>query len=120
MGVCGLITFLLSFWGYRLFAKTKNKKSIPGIVASVIFTVIMLFAAEYFSVSFALYEELKTLGVKFADVLGSLFDILKLSEEATNEVVSDIVFSYVFAAIGIVSNFLPQKKNKKGIKGLKK
>ncbi len=34
-GICGLVMFVLANFGYKLFAQTKNKASIPGLIASI-------------------------------------------------------------------------------------
>ena len=49
-GICGLITVVLSSFGYQLFAGKKG--SVKGIVFSIIMSVLVLAAAEFFCLSY--------------------------------------------------------------------
>ena len=55
-GICGLVIFVLASFGYGVFARTKNRSSVPNIVVSVIVMAVMIFISEYICISLEIYK----------------------------------------------------------------
>ena len=107
----GLIMFVLANFGYGLFSGRKN--TVAGVVTAVIVTIIMIFVAEYFSVAFLIWQEAK----KEYEV--SLFDAIRVMPEVLSdpesraEFLKELLLSYVFGAVGVVSTIIARKKEGK-------
>lgn len=111
-GICGLIMFVLANFGYGLFSGTKNKVTTAGIVISIIMTLVMLFAAEYFCVSYEIYLAFKDTGVTIFDAVRATPDFL-VEPEVRDAVIGDLGFSYLFGAIACAGNIINMVKSKK-------
>ncbi len=112
-GVAGLLMFVLANFGYRLFAQTKNKACIPALVVSFIFMLIMIFIAEYVSVSYILYGELKGYGFTFFETVKITHEFIS-DPEVMPDFIKDLAFAYIFGIIGCISNIVEiVKANKK-------
>ena len=111
-GICGLAIFFLTGLGYDIFAKTKGKKSTARLVTCILATVVMLFAAEYLSLAYEIYDFFKDLGISFFDAFASVPDFMA-DPEVGNAVMEDLIFAYIFAVVAIVSELVAKAKAKK-------
>ena len=101
-GICGLITMILAAFGYGLFSGRKN--SMKGVVASVIFTVITLFLAEYFCLAFEIFKSFSAdYGIDFFDALRATPTFL-VDPEILPSVLFDLASAYVLGAVASFSN----------------
>ena len=111
-GICGLVIFILANFGYGLFAKTKNNVSIVGLVASIIAMIVMIYAAEYFCISFEIFQVYKDQGI-------TVFDAIRVTPEFLAEpeigeaVAEDLAFAYIFGFIATISNIVNIVKERK-------
>ncbi len=109
--ICGLVIFVLANFGYGLFSKVKD--STVGIVISVMVTLVMIFIAEYFSLSYEIYDFFRDeFEITFMDAVRATPDILSEPEIMT-EVVKDLVFAYALSAVAVASNIVAKKKAQK-------
>lgn len=111
-GVCGLVIFILANFGYGLFAKTKNKASMVGLIASIVAMVVMIYAAEYFCISFEIFQVYKDQGI-------TIFDAIRVTPEFLAEpeigeaVAEDLVYAYIFGFVATISNIVNIVKARK-------
>lgn len=110
-GVCGLIMFVLANFGYNLFAKPSNKNTTVSIVVSVIAMAIMIFLAEYFCLSFEIYNVYKGEGITIFDAVRATPEFLA-EPEVRDAVVGDLIFAYIFGFLASISNIVKAKKKK--------
>ncbi len=112
-GIAGFLMFVLANFGYRLFAQTKNKACIPALVVSFIFMLIMIFVAEYVSISYVLYGELQGYGFTFFETIKITPEFIK-DPEVMPDFIKDLAFAYIFGIVGCISNIVEiVKANKK-------
>lgn len=113
-GICGFIMFVLASLGYRLFAGTKNKLSVAGLVSAIVCTVIMILLAEYACIAFEVYSVYQSEGIT---VLDAIFGVPScLTEEGVRAVLSDLAFSYIFAVLATGKSVANIVKARKSIK----
>ncbi len=122
-GICGLAIFVLANFGYRLFAGTKNKASIVGLIVSIIMMCVTIYLSEYLCVSYAIYDAYNsvansmgamTANVTFMDAIDATPTFLENSE-VHEAFVKDLAFAYVFgflASVGNISAIIKARKNK--------
>ncbi len=115
-GICGLVIFILAYFGYGLFAGIKNKPTIVGMITAIVCMIVVIFAAEYISVAYVLYDVLKLEGMEltFFDAVRLMPEFLSDSE-VVGAVVGDLAFAYIFGIIGIISNVIRIIKEKKAV-----
>ena len=111
-GITGLITFVLANFGYGLFAKTKNKTSVVGLIVSSVATLIMIFLAEYFCVSFEIYQVFKEGGITIFDAIRVTPEFLA-DPEILPGVLKDLAFAYIFGIVAAASEIINLFKAKK-------
>ncbi len=113
-GICGLVTFILANFGYGLFAKTKNKASTAGLVTSILVTIVMIYLAEYFCISFEIFTVYKDQGITIFDAIRATPEFLAEAEVGT-AVAKDLAFAYIFGGLTCISNVvnLVKERNKK-------
>lgn len=112
--ISGLVMVVMANFGYGLFAKTKNKASVPGLIISVIMAIIMIFLSEYLCLAYDIYGVFNDWGISFAEAFRAVPDFLE-EPEISEAFVSDLVYAYVFGAIASVSyiiNIVKARKNK--------
>lgn len=114
-GICGLVIFVLANFGYGLFAKTKDKNSLAGLITSIIAMIVMIFVAEYFCLSFEIYQEYKDAGITFFDAVRATPDFLTMSEVG-EAVAGDLAFAYIFGFIASIGNIITIVKARKAQK----
>lgn len=102
-GICGFAIFYLSYLGYRLFAGIKKQTSIVGLVVAVILTIVMILVAEYSSLIFAVYNELKGFGITLSEAVDLTFKTME-DPEVSEAVTGDLVFAYIFGFAAIISH----------------
>ena len=111
-GICGLITFVLANFGYHLFAKGE-KDTLTGMITAVIMTVLVIFLAEFLSISYALFQESK----EYYDI--TMFDAIRATPyflkepELLGAVVKDLLVAYALSVLGIISSISNRRKAKK-------
>ena len=111
-GICGLAIFVLANFGYGLFAKTKNKASIVGLIAAIVATIVMIFLAEYVSLSFEIFQAYKDQGITIFDAIRATPEFLA-EPEIGNAVAGDLAFAYIFGFIASISNIVNIVKARK-------
>lgn len=111
-GVCGLVTFILANFGYGLFAGTKNKNSIVGLISAIVMMLIMIFVAEYFCISYEIFQIYKDEGITIFDAVRATPDFL-VEPELAKAVGSDLCFAYIFGIIASISNIINIIKSRK-------
>jgi len=116
-GISGWIMFILARFGYGIFTKTAKKITVASMITAIIVTVIMIFVAEYVSVTFYMFTEFKDLGVTFLEAFKAMPGFLE-EPVVIKAFLRDLGFAYLFGALGIlgnVLNFIKQKKAEKAI-----
>lgn len=111
-GICGLAIFVLANFGYGLFAKTKNKSSMVGLIVSIIATIVMIFLAEYFCISFEIFNVYKDQGINIFDAIRATPEFLA-EPEIGEAVAGDLAFAYIFGFIASISNIVNIVKARK-------
>lgn len=98
-GICGFVIVVLASFGYQKFSGKDNSKK--GIVVSIILLIVVLFMAEYISLSYDIYDEFKDWGISFFDAVEITPDFLQESE-VLGAFIKDLVIAYV---LGIIASF---------------
>ena len=111
-GICGLVIFVLANFGYGLFAQTKNKNSIAGLVSAIVATILMIFLAEYVCISYEIYGVYKEFGITFFDAVKATPDFLA-DPDVSAAVIKDLAFAYIFGFIASISNIMNIVKARK-------
>lgn len=111
-GIVGLAIFFLTGVGYDLFAKTKGRKSKARLLTCIAATVVMIFVAEYLSVSYAIYDAYKGWGISFFDAVAAVPDFLE-EPEISEAMISDLAFAYLFGGAAVISEIVTKKKAEK-------
>ena len=114
-GICGLVIFVLANFGYGLFAKTKDKNSLAGLITSIIAMIVMIFLAEFLCVSFEIYQEFKDAGATFFDAVRATPEFLAMPEVG-EAIAGDLVFAYIFGFIASIGNIVTIVKARKAQK----
>lgn len=104
-GICGLVMFVLASFGYGVFSKSKNKGSIPGLIISIIVTIVMIFVAEYFCLALEIYKVYSDFGVTIFDAIGATPDFLS-SPEISEAVAHDLTYAYLFGFIATIGSII--------------
>ncbi len=109
--IAGFLMFFLAGVGYRLFAKTKNKCSIAGLVCSIIVTAVMVYLAQYVGAAWTIKDVFGS-NMSLLEAVEALPEWLKLPgmQDAFN---SDLTMGYVFAAIGCAGSIIAIIKERK-------
>lgn len=110
-GICGLAIFVLANFGYNLFAKG-NKNTIVSLVVSIIMMIVMIFLAEYVSLSFEIFQTFKDEGITIFDAIRATPEFLA-EPEIGNAVAGDLAFAYIFGFIASISNIVNIVKARK-------
>ena len=111
-GICGLIIFILANYGYHLFAKGE-KDSMTGLIVAVVMTVLVIFLAEYLSLSYEIFTVFRDeYDITIFDAIRATPDFLS-DPEIMGPVAKDLLMAYGFSIIGIISNFANRRKAKK-------
>lgn len=110
-GICGLLIFVLANFGYNLFAKG-NKNTIVSLVVSIIMMIVMIFLAEYVSLSFEIFQTFKDEGITIFDAIRATPEFLA-EPEIGNAVAGDLAFAYIFGFIASISNIVNIVKARK-------
>jgi|GEM_PF-817371 len=113
-GIAGFMTFLLASYGYRTFAKTKSKISMVSTVTSIVLSLIMLFMAEYLSLSIDVFSVAKDEGYTFFESMIIVPAILEDDSEIAAAVVGDLVFAYLCSIVAIIIEVVKIAKARKG------
>lgn len=111
-GISGLIIFLLANFGYRLFAKTKNKNSIVALVVAIVMTIVVIFLAEFLCLSFEIYKEFGDWGITFFDAIEATPDFIA-EPEIKSAFIEDLAFAYIFGFLASLSNIVNIVKSRK-------
>ena len=111
-GICGLIIFILANFGYHLFAKGE-KDTVPGLVTAVIMTILVIFLAEYLSLSYEIFTVFRDdFDITMFDAIRATPDFLA-DPEIMGPVGQDLLMAYGFSVIGIIGNISSRRKAKK-------
>jgi len=111
-GICGLVIFVLANFGYGLFAKTKNNTSMVGLITAILMTVVMIFLAEIFCISFEIFQEFKDFDITIFDAIKATPDFLA-EPEISEAVLSDLAFAYIFGFVASISSIVNIVKARK-------
>ncbi len=110
-GICGLVIFILANFGYGLFAKSA-KNSIAGLIASIVSMLIVIFAAEYFCLSYEIFQAYKELDITFFEAVRATPDFLA-EPEVQSAVIEELVIAYalgILASVGNIINIVKARK----------
>lgn len=108
-GFCGLITFVLASFGYGRFSGYRKGDSVPGLIASLLMMLVVIFLAEYICVAYFIYRDLlytynDLYGLSFLDVLRDMPEQLAYADNLSI-FLQDLIFAYllgVVASIGTI------------------
>ena len=104
-GICGLITVVCAIKGYTLFGK---RESLKGIIIAVVISVVALLAAEYVSISYAIYDSFKELyaageidyTITISEAILGSFEFILATPELLSAVIKDVAIMLVLSAVG--------------------
>lgn len=108
-GICGLATYLLAQFGYGLLAKTKNKASGVCIAVSLVATVVIIFVAQYFCISFEIYKAYAEWEITIADAIAATPEFLT-DPDVSGAFIKDLAFAYIFGIAAVVGTISKNKK----------
>lgn len=111
-GICGLITFILANFGYGLLSGNRKGESIPGLVASIIMMLLIIFLAEYICIAYEIYRALAATKPSFINILRLMPEFLS-DKDIFGAFVHDLVFAYLlglFASIGNITRMVKSRK----------
>ena len=98
--ISALVGMAAGYFGYGLFSGRKN--TVHGAILAVVFTMLMIVAAEYFGLAKEIYDVFKdTYEVTFRDALASVPDFLTEAEIRTS-VLKDLGIAFVFSILEAV------------------
>lgn len=102
-GIAGLITVVLSIFGYKLFSGVKFSKK--GIIIAVIIAALMIPLAEYVCLGYEIFDVFKAeYDITFFDALRVTPQFLIDPEmELIGPVAADIVIAYALSAVAAFS-----------------
>lgn len=102
-GIAGLITVVLSIFGYKLFSGVKFSKK--GVIIAVVIAALMIPAAEYVCLSYEIFDVFKAeYDITFFDAFKATPEFLFDPEmELVGPVVADIVIAYALSAVAAFS-----------------
>ena len=107
--VCGLAIFLLANFGYVKFSKAGTLTT-KGIIVSAIITLLMIFFAEYFCLSFEIYKVYRTdYDINIFDAIGVTSSFLEDKDILTG-FIKDLAIAYVLSIVAIVSEIVKRRK----------
>lgn len=113
-GICGLVMFVLANFGYNLFAGTRGRVTVAGMISAAVATIVMIYVSEQVSVGFQLYNELKdTFELTIFDAIAGVSELAKDNEELSGAIASDLAFSYIFGAVAVLGSLFGGKKKGK-------
>lgn len=100
LSICGLVTYLISYLGYC--ACSRARFSGKGIVISLLFTIIVLFAAEFLCISSTIYQEMvDTYNISFLEALKMTPDSLK-NQDILKSFMKELGLCYICSLIGLI------------------
>ena len=114
-GICGLVIFVLASFGYGVFARTKNRSSVPNIVVSVIVMAAMIFISEYICISLEIYKVYSDIGITFFDAVRSVPEFLSIPE-IRSDFLKELAWAYLFGfavSASYIVRLVRERKNKK-------
>lgn len=114
-GICGLVIFVLASFGYGVFARTKNRSSVPNIVVSVIVMAAMIFISEYICISLEIYKVYSDIGITFFDAVSSVPEFLSIPE-IRSDFLKELAWAYLFGfavSASYIVRLVRERKNKK-------
>lgn len=98
--ISALVGMAAGYFGYGLFPGRKN--TVHGAILAVVFTMLMIVAAEYFGLAKEIFDALKeTYDIAFRDALASVPDFLTEAEIRTS-VLKDLGIAFVFSILEAV------------------
>lgn len=101
-GICGLITVVLSIFGYQLFSGRKN--SLKGVIIAILMSILSIVLAEYMGLSYVIYDAYKdTLSITFFDAVQMTPDFL-VDPEIIGAFVKDLAIAFVLGAVASFSS----------------
>ena len=114
-GICGLVIFVLASFGYGVFARTKNRSSVPNIVVSVIVMAAMIFISEYICISLEIYKVYSDIEITFFDAVSSVPEFLSIPE-IRSDFLKELAWAYLFGfavSASYIVRLVRERKNKK-------
>ena len=98
--ISALVGMAAGYFGYGLFSGRKN--TVHGAILAVVFTMLMIVAAEYFGLAKEIFDAFKeTYDIAFRDALASVPDFLTDAEIRTS-VLKDLGIAFVFSILEAV------------------
>ena len=87
--ISALVGMAAGYFGYGLFSGRKN--TVHGAILAVVFTMLMIVAAEYFGLAKEIFDAFKeTYDIAFRDALASVPDFLTDAEIRTSVLIPDL------------------------------
>ncbi len=105
-GICGFVIFAAAGFGYRLFARTKNKYSLISLITAIVLTVAVIFVAEYVSVVVDIYMEFEGDGMTLGEAFESVFDIIANDNEVQEAFIEELAIAYAFGFVAIIFDII--------------
>ena len=98
--ISALVGMAAGYFGYGLFSGRKN--TVHGAILAVVFTMLMIVAAEYFGLAKEIFDAFKeTYDIAFRDALASVPDFLTEAEIRTS-VLKDLGIAFIFSILEAV------------------
>ncbi len=103
-GICGLVTYLISYLGYCICSRTRF--SGKGIVVSLLFTIIVMFAAELLCISSTIYQDLvETYNISFLEAVKRTPDYLK-NQDVLKASIKELGMCYICSLIVLIPTII--------------
>lgn len=98
--ISALVGMAAGYFGYGLFSGRGN--TVHGAILAVVFTMLMIVAAEYFGLAKEIFDAFKeTYDIAFRDALASVPDFLTEAEIRTS-VLKDLGIAFIFSILEAV------------------
>ncbi|MBR6547943.1 MAG: zinc ribbon domain-containing protein [Clostridia bacterium] len=101
-GICGFVIFAAAGFGYRLFARTKNKYSLVSLITAIVLTVAVILVAEYVAIAVDVYMEYGANGMSLGEAFESTFNVISESGEVGEVVMEELAYAYIFGFAAII------------------
>ena len=100
--LCGFVIFAAAGFGYRLFARTKNKYSLVNLITAIVLTVAVILVAEYVAIAVDVYMEYEANGMSLGEAFESTFNVISESGEVGEAVMEELAYAYIFGFAAII------------------
>jgi len=111
-GIVGFVIFWLAQFGFGVLGKCKGNVPMSGLVVSIVVTAVMLIVAEFIAVTLSTQSVLADEGfvLSLTETAELVMETFKTDSEASGVIMSDLIFSFIFAGVAIVSHIVQKRK----------